>query len=75
MENSLQDQLENFKFLHSKMRDEGFHYCFTHYSNFKEISDEEFHRLRLEYIKSADLLSKYVESKLVELNNKLEEFD
>ena len=39
---------------------EGFDYCFRYYSNFKEIEDEEFHRLRVAYISAANALSEYV---------------
>ena len=39
---------------------EGFDYCFTGYSNWDEISDEEFQRLRKAYCDAADALKKYL---------------
>jgi len=42
------------------MRDEGFDYCFRHYSSFEEIKDEKFHELRLKYIQIAEELENYV---------------
>lgn len=44
-----------------RMRSEGFHYCWKHYSNFEEIKDNEFHKLRKKYIKAADALQKYID--------------
>jgi hypothetical protein len=65
--------IENFEFLKSKMRDEGFHYCFKHYSNFKEIDDIKFHELRIKYLRAADDLENYINSRYEELINKEEE--
>ncbi len=39
---------------------EGFHYCFKNYSDFKEINDKEFHKLRKRYLKTASELEKYL---------------
>lgn len=72
---ALVDEIENFNFLKSKIRDEGFHYCFTHYSDFREIQDEEFHKLRKEYLLSSAQLLSYVETKFKELSEKLDEID
>ena len=63
----LLEQLENFEFVRAKMRDEGFHYCFEHYSSFEEIQDERFHELRKSYLASAEALEKYVNEKIKEL--------
>ena len=51
---------ENWEFLKHKMDDEGFHYCFDGYSNWKEIEDEKFHQLRENYLKSAKELKEYI---------------
>lgn len=66
------DLIEKFEFLIAKMRDEGFHYCFKHYSKFEEIDDDKFHELRENYLKSADELKNYIETRLEDL---LEEGD
>ena len=39
---------------------EGFDYTFMHYSDFSEISDSEFHKLRQAYIDAANALQEYV---------------
>lgn len=44
----------------STIDSEGFSYTFVDYSSFPEIKDEEFHRLRKEYIKAQKALEKYV---------------
>ena len=54
------EEFENWQYVFSKMRDEGFHYCFKHYSRFEEIKDEKFHELRLKYLESANNLESYI---------------
>lgn len=61
------DLIEKFEYLISKMKNEGFHYCFKHYSNFEEIDDDKFHELREKYLKSADELEHYINSKYEDL--------
>jgi hypothetical protein len=39
---------------------ESFDYCFRGYSNFDDIKDEEFHRLRRQYVDAANALSEYL---------------
>jgi hypothetical protein len=39
---------------------EGFDYCFIHYSNFENIKDDEFHKLIKEYKKAHAALAKYL---------------
>lgn len=43
-----------------KVDSEGFHYAFVHYSDFKEVDDPEFHRLREAYVKAAKELRDYL---------------
>lgn len=52
--------LEDIKFLKSKMRWEGFDYCFESYSNWEEIKDKRFHELRKNYLDSKKLLENYI---------------
>ncbi len=59
-----EDEKENWESVNFRMHDEGFHYCFESYSNWKEIEDEKFHKLREQYLKSAEELEEYVKSKL-----------
>lgn len=60
------EEKENWADVHYRMNEEGFHYCFENYSSFDEIDDEEFHRLRLQYIKSAKELENYIKNKYKE---------
>ena len=60
--NDLHQELDDLTYLNAKMRDEGFDYCFRHYSSFEEIKDEKFHELRLKYIQIAEELENYVET-------------
>lgn len=43
------------------VENEGFDYCFDGYSDFEEIKDPEFHKLRLEYLEAKTNLAKYIE--------------
>ena len=56
------------------MRAEGMHYCFEHYSSFEEIMDPKFHELREAYLKAASELTSYVDTRIQELNNAINEF-
>jgi hypothetical protein len=56
-------QLEQFNYVAQRIQDEGLHYCFKHYSEFEEIEDPEFHKLREEYLLAAEKLENYVEEK------------
>jgi hypothetical protein len=55
--------LEDFSYLYSRIKQEGFHYCFKHYSSFEEIEDEKFHKLRKSYLKAANELEAYIKDK------------
>ena len=44
------DELEIWQSVQYRMDEEGFDYCFESYSNWDEIKDEEFHRLRLGFL-------------------------
>ena len=69
----LYEQLENFQYVQAKMRDEGFDYCFRHYSSFEEVEDEKFHSLRESYVKIAEELEEYVESKINQIQDEIQE--
>lgn len=69
----LHEELENFENVKYRIRNEGFHYCFKHYSSFEEIEDEEFHRLRHQYLQSSEALEQYVETQINEINNNINE--
>jgi hypothetical protein len=55
------------------MGDEGMDYCFEHYSSFEEIEDEEFHKLRLEFLEITKKLKSYVENKIETLSEEIDD--
>jgi len=71
----LYEQLENFQYVQVKMRDEGFDYCFRHYSSFEEVEDEKFHSLRESYIKISEELEEYVKSKIKQIQDEIDNYE
>lgn len=61
-----EEEFENFVAVEYRMDNEGMDYCFEHYSSFKEIKDEEFHRLRNNFLTSMKEIREYVENKIKE---------
>lgn len=59
-----EEELEDWQMVQYRMDNEGIDYCFEHYSRFKEIKDEEFHKLRLEFLDSMRKIRKYVKDKI-----------
>jgi hypothetical protein len=45
-----------------RINQEGFHYCFVHYSKFDEIKNKKFHKLRKNYLKTVKELENYLQS-------------
>jgi hypothetical protein len=72
-EEQLRDELDQWKMVRYRMDDEGMEYCFRHYSSFSDIENDEFHRLRLNLIQLMDQMEQFVENKITEVENKLEE--
>ena len=64
-----EDDLELWESVQYRMDEEGFDYCFENYSHWDEIKDEEFHRLRLEFLKSMKELREYINIKVEEGEN------
>ena len=69
----LQEQLEEFEMVRYRMENEGFNYCFKHYSSFKEVEDEKFHELRKKYLEISQELEEYVHSKINSLQDEIDE--
>lgn len=61
------EEHEDWLYLKSKMKNEGIHYCFIHYSDFSELKDEKFHHLRNLYINTAKELESYINIKCDEI--------
>lgn len=57
---------EDWEYLQYRIDNEGFHYCFRDYNDFEEIVDEEFHKLRKEYLKISEKLENYINPKIEE---------
>jgi hypothetical protein len=51
------DTLEEVRW---KIESEGFDYAFRYYSNFEEVEDPDFHRLRRAYVAAAQALDDYI---------------
>ena len=59
-----EEELENWEAVRYRMDNEGIDYCFESYSKFEEIKDEEFHKLRLEFLESMKKIREYVKDKI-----------
>ena len=44
----------------ARIENEGFDYCFCHYSDFNEVKDAPFHKLPENYVKAAEELKNYL---------------
>ena len=60
------DELENWQSVQYRMEEEGFDYCFISYSDWDEIEDEEFHKLRKEFLSSMKNIKEFVDNKINE---------
>ena len=69
----IEDNLENFKAVQYRMNNEGIDYCFNGYSNWNEIEDEEFHKLRQEFLDSMKKIHEYVNNKIETLSEEIED--
>jgi hypothetical protein len=59
-----EEEFENWQAVSYRMDNEGIDYCFEHYSSFEEIKDEEFHKLRMEFLESMKKIREYVKDKI-----------
>ena len=59
-----EEELENWEAVRYRMDNEGIDYCLEKYSSFEEIKDEEFHKLRLEFLDSMKKIREYVKDKI-----------
>jgi len=71
----LEDELDNFRAVQYRMDNEGIDYCFENYSSFEEIEDEEFHKLRLEFLDSMKKIRSYVENKVEDLSSQVDDLE
>ena len=73
MKKDLHEELDNWKSVKYRMKQEGIEYCFRHYSSFNEIDDQLFHLLRILLIESMEKMEKLVNDRIDELETKIEE--
>lgn len=71
----LEESLDNFRSVQYRIGNEGIDYCFEHYSSFEEIEDEEFHKLRLEFLESMRKLKSYVDNKIEDLSSQVDDLE
>jgi hypothetical protein len=69
----LEEELDDFRAVQYRMNNEGIDYCFEHYSSFKEIEDEEFHKLRQEFLDSMKKIREYVDNKIETLSEQVDD--
>jgi hypothetical protein len=69
----LEEDLDNFRSVQYRMDNEGIGYCFDGYSDWDEIEDEEFHKLRLEFLSSMKKIRSYVENKIESLSEEIDD--
>lgn len=60
----MSNNLEDWEAVKYRMENEGIDYCFESYSNWDEIKDEEFHRLRLGFLQYMKEIREYVDKKI-----------
>lgn len=53
-------QAKDLDYVRETIENEGFEYSFFGYSNFEEVQNEEFHKLRKEYLAAGNKLAKYL---------------
>lgn len=71
----IEEELDNFRNVKYRMGTEGVDYCFVSYSSFKEIKDEEFHKLRNNYLENMEKIRSYVDKKVDELESQVEDLE
>jgi len=64
-----EEEFDNWEMVDYRIRNEGIDYTFEHYSQFEEIKDEEFHKLRLEFLESIKKIREYVKDKIESYDN------
>ena len=69
------EELDNWKNVKYRMKEEGIEYCFRHYSSFNEIDNQQFHSLRLLLIETMEEMETLVNDRIDELENQIEEDD
>ena len=69
------EELDNWKNVKYRMKEEGIEYCFRHYSSFNEIEDQPFHLLRILLIETMEKMETLVNDRIDKLEIQIEEDD
>lgn len=69
--NTLDNKLENWKAVKYRIREEGIDYCFEHYSSWLEIEDDEFHKLRKQYLDVSRKIRLLIDNKIDEIEGQI----
>jgi hypothetical protein len=56
----IHDYDNEMNYVDAVIHNEGFDYTFIHYSNFDDVKDKKFHKLREEYLISRKKLNDYI---------------
>jgi len=67
------EELDNWRAVKYRMKEEGIEYCFRHYSDFREIDDQAFHLLRMLLVEAMDEMEEMVNDRIYELENQISE--
>lgn len=67
----MNEQLELWKDVKYRMKEEGFDYCFNDYSSWDEIKDEKFHSLVDQYLDISKKIKELVDSRIKNLSQLL----
>ena len=67
----LLEELEKWEGVRYRIKSEGVEYCFTKYSSFEEIQDEEFHLKRKKLIGLMAEMEDYIQQKMKEVEDKI----
>ena len=69
------EELDNWKAVKYRMKEEGIEYCFRHYSSFEEIEDSYFHMERTLMLQHMKNLEDHVNDMIEELETQISEED
>ena len=67
----LEEELDEFKLMSSKIKQGGLYECFNNYSHFNEINDKQFHSLKKDLLEKGKELENYIHSKIIHLEEKI----
>ncbi|MCK9416132.1 hypothetical protein M0Q97_05690 [Candidatus Dojkabacteria bacterium] len=64
----MKEELDIWKDVKYRMKEEGFDYCFNSYSQWTEIEDEQFHHLVDQYLDISKKIKELVDSRIENLS-------